>query len=47
VELIYNKFKNAAVQNLTDELFLPVEAVPSGKVKSAPVDYIYDPTRKR
>ena len=46
VELIYNKFKNAAVQNLTDELFLPVEAVPSGKVKTAPVDYIYEPDQE-
>ncbi len=31
VELIYNQFKNAAVQNLTNEVFLPVETVPSGK----------------
>jgi F-type H+-transporting ATPase subunit gamma len=46
VELIYNKFKNAAVQNLTDELFLPVETVPSGKVKTAPVDYIYEPNQE-
>ena len=43
VELIYNQFKNAAVQNLTNELFLPVEAVPAGKVKNTPVDYIYEP----
>jgi len=46
VELIYNQFKNAAVQNLTCELFLPVEAVPAGKVKTVPVDYIYEPTRE-
>jgi F-type H+-transporting ATPase subunit gamma len=43
IELIYNQFKNAAVQNLTNELFLPVESVPAGKVKAAPVDYIYEP----
>ena len=43
VELIYNQFKNAAVQNLTIEKFLPVEAVPSGKVKTSAVDYIYEP----
>ncbi len=43
VELIYNQFKNAAVQNLTNELFLPVESVPSGKVRITPVDYIYEP----
>jgi F-type H+-transporting ATPase subunit gamma len=43
IELIYNQFKNAAVQNLTNEQFLPVESVPAGKVKAAPVDYIYEP----
>ena len=43
VELIYNQFKNAAVQNLTNELFLPVEAVPAGKAAAIPVDYIYEP----
>jgi F-type H+-transporting ATPase subunit gamma len=45
VELIYNQFKNAAVQNLTNEVFLPVEAVPSGNVKIAPADYIYEPDK--
>jgi F-type H+-transporting ATPase subunit gamma len=29
VELIYNQFKNAAVQNLTTEVFLPVDTVQS------------------
>jgi F-type H+-transporting ATPase subunit gamma len=46
VELIYNQFKNAAVQNLTNEIFLPVEAVPSGKVKTVPADYIYEPDKE-
>ncbi|MGC1389817.1 MAG: ATP synthase F1 subunit gamma [Bacteroidales bacterium] len=46
VELIYNQFKNAAVQNLTSELFLPVDATPSGKVKTIPVDYIYEPDKE-
>ena len=45
VELIYNRFKNAAVQNLTNELFLPVESVPSGDIKTPPIDYIYEPDR--
>jgi F-type H+-transporting ATPase subunit gamma len=44
VELVYNQFKNAAVQNLTCELFLPVQSVPAGKTKVVPVDYIYEPT---
>jgi len=46
VELIYNQFKNAAVQNLTNEVFLPVEAVPTGKVNTTPVDYIYEPNKE-
>lgn len=47
VEIIYNQFRNAAVQNLTDEAFLPVETVMPGKTTSgAPVDYIYEPTKE-
>jgi F-type H+-transporting ATPase subunit gamma len=46
IELIYNQFKNAAVQNLTREMFLPVVSVPVGKVKAVPVDYIYEPDRE-
>jgi F-type H+-transporting ATPase subunit gamma len=46
VELIYNQFKNAAIQNLTFESFLPVEAFPAGKVKTIPIDYIYEPTQE-
>ena len=46
VELIYNQFKNAAVQNLTNEVFLPVETVPSGKGNAAPADYIYEPDQE-
>lgn len=43
VELIYNKFKNAAVQNLTNEAFLPVETLPENQIKTTPTDYIYEP----
>lgn len=46
VELVYNQFKNAAVQNLTNELFLPVVSVSEGKVKTTPVDYIYEPDQE-
>jgi len=46
VELVYNQFKNAAVQNLTNEVFLPVETVVTGKLKSTPVDYIYEPSQE-
>ena len=43
VELVYNKFKNAAVQNLTNELFLPVQSVTPGQTDISPIDYIYEP----
>jgi F-type H+-transporting ATPase subunit gamma len=46
VELIYNQFKNAAVQNLTCEQFLPVETVAEGINNSVPTDYIYEPTKE-
>jgi F-type H+-transporting ATPase subunit gamma len=46
VELIYNQFKNAAVQNLTNEVFLPVESISPGITKSTPVDYIYEPNQE-
>lgn len=47
IEIVYNQFKNAAVQNLTDEPFLPVEPVKiKGKQNSQPVDYIYEPTQE-
>ena len=46
VEIIYNQFKNAAVQNLTNESFLPVEIVNAGKMKTVPVDYIYEPDKE-
>ncbi len=46
VEFIYNQFKNAAVQNITCEGFLPVETVPSGKGLNVPVDYIYEPDKE-
>jgi F-type H+-transporting ATPase subunit gamma len=46
IEVIYNHFKNAAVQILTDEQFLPVESIPSGNKAAAPVDYIYEPSEE-
>lgn len=33
VELVYNQFKNAAVQNLVNEQFLPVNKVETGEIK--------------
>jgi len=47
VEIVYNQFKNAAVQNLTTETFLPVETRPEKKdgKAQASIDYIYEPTK--
>lgn len=46
VDLIYNQFKNAAVQNLTNEIFLPVESIPSNKKEITFIDYIYEPSKE-
>jgi F-type H+-transporting ATPase subunit gamma len=46
VEIVYNQFKNAAVQNLTVESFLPVETVSDGKKSSQHFDYIYEPSKE-
>jgi len=43
IELVYNQFKNAAVQRLTEELFLPVSAAAPGREAVASTDYIYEP----
>jgi F-type H+-transporting ATPase subunit gamma len=44
VVLVYNQFKNAAVQNLTAESFLPIETVTADTRGSVPADYIYEPS---
>jgi F-type H+-transporting ATPase subunit gamma len=46
VEIIYNQFKNAAVQNLTVEEFLPVETTPEKPGHGPALDYIYEPTKE-
>ncbi len=46
VELVYNHFKNAAIQQLTTEVFLPVETIPEEQKSAAHVDYIYEPDKK-
>jgi F-type H+-transporting ATPase subunit gamma len=46
VELVYNHFKNAAVQIITEEQFLPIQSIIPGKDQPAPVDYIYEPTEE-
>jgi len=46
VELVYNHFKNAAIQQLTTEVFLPVETISEEGKAAAHVDYIYEPDKK-
>jgi F-type H+-transporting ATPase subunit gamma len=51
IELIYNQFKNAAVQDLTEEQFLPVPKEPvepeqeKGKILQTHTDYIFEPSK--
>jgi len=46
VVLVYNQFKNAAVQKLTTEVFLPVEMEESDDTSPVISDYIYEPSRE-
>ncbi len=52
IEIIYNQFKNAAVQKITAEQFLPVETASSGQAASGKpeeknhADYIFEPSRE-
>lgn len=46
VEIVYNKFINAASQELASEQFLPVLPAVSGKTKQTNIDYIYEPSLK-
>jgi F-type H+-transporting ATPase subunit gamma len=43
IEIIYNQFKNAAVQRLTEEVFLPLTSSVTEKEGAAAADYIYEP----
>lgn len=46
VEIIYNQFRNAAVQNMTVEEFLPVETNAEKTEQGPSFDYIYEPTKE-
>ena len=43
IDIIYNRFKNAATQIVTHEQFLPI--VPAASEKSSNLDYIFEPTK--
>lgn len=43
IEILYNQFKNAAVQRLTNEVFLPVQEIEEKKGRGLVTDYIFEP----
>jgi F-type H+-transporting ATPase subunit gamma len=43
IELVYNQFRNAAVQRLTEETYLPVSAAAEAEKGAIQADYIYEP----
>ncbi len=43
IEIVYNQFKNAAVQRLAEELYLPVSVADTGMKGAVSTDYIYEP----
>ncbi|NEW78636.1 MAG: ATP synthase F1 subunit gamma [Gelidibacter sp.] len=45
IELVYNRFKNAATQILTYEQFLPVELVEVEGKMNVSTDYIFEPNK--
>lgn len=46
VELVYNQFKNAAVQIVTTERLLPLPKTKNAEVKESSIDYILEPSKE-
>ena len=46
IELVYNRFKNAATQILITESYLPIIPKSNSTDKKTTVDYIYEPSQK-
>jgi len=46
IDVIYNQFRNAAVQVTQAERFLPIEANPATDVNASAVDYIFEPSKE-
>lgn len=44
--LVYNKFKNAAVQQLTEEQFLPIQKSKDKDDEKLKADYIFEPSKE-
>ncbi|NVN94767.1 MAG: ATP synthase F1 subunit gamma [Bacteroidetes bacterium] len=47
IEIVYNRFKNAATQQLVVEQFLPVLSPSILSIKSTTADYIFEPDKKQ
>ena len=45
IEIIYNRFKNAATQIVQVEQFLPIQPIEGGA--EANLDYIFEPTKEK
>lgn len=45
IEIIYNKFKNAATQIVTTEQFLPILPIENDTTTSTTADYIFEPSK--
>lgn len=45
IDLVYNKFKNAAVQELTTEQFIPIKKPQNEEERNTRPDYIFEPTQ--
>jgi F-type H+-transporting ATPase subunit gamma len=46
IEIIYNKFKNAATQIITEEQYLPILPPELKNASSKSLDYIFEPSKK-
>ncbi|MFA6923306.1 MAG: ATP synthase F1 subunit gamma [Bacteroidales bacterium] len=46
VEIVYNMFKNAAVQYVTEEQFLPLQAITQANKSKLKADYILEPSKE-
>lgn len=46
VVIIYNEFKNAATQRLTDEQYLPIPTSDVSNNTTTKIDYIFDPNKE-
>jgi F-type H+-transporting ATPase subunit gamma len=46
IDIVYNKFKNAGVQELTSEQFLPIPKPEEDELGTTRPDYIFEPTHE-